>query len=160
MWWLTACVFLRCMKRQRASCPCRHRRPQLHALILPAEAWLTLKSALCEVPAHPWAGTGLSYPHSLTATPIVSSRSNSSPHTRGESTTFRQLSHNRITQIDPAYLMMAAKVCFPYPHGLLSLCCWYSVWVCVCIPPLLWKKLEKHTKKKLSFSQSGSLIWY
>lgn len=52
MWWLTACLFLRCMKRQRASCPCRHRRPHLHVLTfdsllcVPAEAWVNLNSTL------------------------------------------------------------------------------------------------------------------
>lgn len=102
---------------------------------------------------------------SLTLTPLLQPQSSpAAPTARHTREGNQQLSDSyHITashRLIQRHLMMAAKVGFPYPHGLLSLCCWYSVWVCVCIPPLLWKKLEKHTKKKLSFSQSGSLIWY
>lgn len=135
-------MFLRCTKRQRASCPCRYRSPQLHALIpdLPfyfCICQLKLDSPCSQLsvkspPIHEQALDSLTLtlllqPH------IVSRCSVCSPHR--QLTTQQRRSYNfsdncHITashRMIQRHLMMPAKVGFPYPHGPLSLCCWYSV---------------------------------
>ena len=103
MWWLPACLFLRCMKRQRASCPCPHRGPHLHVLTtdsllcVPAEAWVTLNSTLWSpnpsLNSH-WPNT---HTHTHTHTPSLQ------PHILSscsvwEATSFRQWSCESVTQ--------------------------------------------------------------